>query len=254
VRVLDVTRVIAGPVCTRFLAAYGASVLRVDPPGFEEVPAAVPDTTWGKRRAGLDLSTTGGRHVFRRLVDEADVLVHGLRPGALAGLGLAPDQVATRGDGPVEVTLDAYGWTGPWAGRRGFDSLVQMSTGIAARGAQAAGADRPSPLPVQALDHATGYLLAAAVTRSLVERLAGAGAVRTRASLARTARALVDLGEVGDPDAPAPTPDRAAARRRRLASPWGPVEVVEPPGEVAGWPTVEVLPPGPVVEEPTWPS
>jgi hypothetical protein len=132
IRVLDLTRVIAGPVCTRFLAAHGAQVLRIDPPAFEEVAALVPETTAGKRCAFLALDTREGRTRFAELLAEADVLVHGLRPGALAGLGFHDDTLRRDNPALVVAALDAYGWTGPWRTRRGFDSLVQMSSGIAA--------------------------------------------------------------------------------------------------------------------------
>lgn len=193
VRVLDLTRVIAGPVGTRHLAAFGADVLRVDPPGFEEVPALLPETTRGKRCAFVDLRSSEGRATFERLVREADVLVHGYRPGAMEGIGFPEDTIANLNPDLVTVRYDAYGWSGPWAARRGFDSLVQMSSGIAHPGTPG----KPTPLPAQALDHATGYLIAAAACRALVERTA-----ITRLALARTAKLLVDLGEGGDPAAP----------------------------------------------------
>lgn len=206
VRVLDLTRVLAGPVATRFLAGLGADVLRIDPPDWDE-DAVVPEVTLGKRCAGLDLGTNEDRARLRDLLAAADVLVHGYRPGALDGLGL--DAATRRGLAPalVDVSLDAYGWTGPWAGRRGFDSLVQMSTGIAHAGMTAAGADRPVPLPVQALDHATGYFLAAAALTGLLARRTGSGATTARLSLARTARLLVDApaGPVTDPLPPDPS-------------------------------------------------
>src|SRR5690606_28759131 len=134
------------PVATRFLAGYGADVLRIDPPGFAEVPALLPDTTVGKRCAWLDLTTVDGRQRFEALVASADVLVCGLRPGALDRLGFDTAALRERNPSLIIAALDAYGWEGPWRDRRGFDSLVQMSCGIAAAGAAAAGADQPVPL------------------------------------------------------------------------------------------------------------
>ena len=148
VRVLDMTRVIAGPVCTKFLAAYGAQVLRLDPPGFAEVPALLPETTAGKRTAALDLRADADRVVFETLVADADVLVTGLRADALAGLGYGDGTLTAINPALIVASLNAYGWDGPWRDRRGFDSLVQMSCGIAAAGAVAAGRDEPFPLPV----------------------------------------------------------------------------------------------------------
>lgn len=185
VRVLDLTRIIAGPVATRFLAGLGADVLRIDPPDWAE-PAAEPELTLGKRCARLDLASSSGARRIRELVAGADILVSGYRPGALAGLGLDALQLQRIRPGLVEVTLNAYGWSGPWAGRRGFDSLVQMSAGIARTGMVHFGADRPRPLPVQALDHATGYLAAAAALQAWRLRLDGT-VCSARLSLARTA-------------------------------------------------------------------
>ena len=189
IRVLDLTRVLAGPVGGRFLAAFGASVLRIDPPDWDE-PGVVPEVTLGKRCAGLDLNRPQHRAVFERRLAEADVLLHGYRPGALAGLGFGPATLRRLNPHVIDVCLDAYGWTGPWAGRRGFDSLVQMSAGLAAYGMRMSGADRPVPLPVQALDHATGYLMAAAALWALGECRASGRVFSARLSLARTAHLL----------------------------------------------------------------
>lgn len=230
VRVLDLTRVLAGPVATRFLAGLGADVLRIDPPDWDE-DAVVPEVTLGKRCAGLDLRHEPDRDRLRDLLRRADVLVHGYRPGALDGLGL---DAATRRDlapALVDVSLDAYGWTGPWAGRRGFDSLVQMSTGIAHAGMTDAGADHPVPLPVQALDHATGYLLAAAALTGLVARRTGQGTTTARLSLARTAALLTDApgAALGGP-LPSDPPVADAVE----TTTWGAARRLEPPLRIAG--------------------
>ncbi len=188
-RVLDLTRVLAGPIATRTLAGFGAEVLRIDPPGWDE-PGVIQDIALGKRMASLDLRDQTDRQCFEDLLTQADVLVHGYRPGALDGLGY---DLATRdrlAPNRIEVTLDAYGWTGPWAKRRGFDSLVQMSAGIADAGAQWTQADKPTPLPVQALDHATGYMMAAAVLNALTSAAMTQRAASARLSLARMAEQL----------------------------------------------------------------
>lgn len=189
IRVLDLTRVLAGPVAGRFLAAYGATVLRIDPPDWDE-PGVIPEVTLGKRCAGLDLKNRDDRAVFEQLLAQADVLLHGYRPGALPGLGYDRDALARLNPALIDVNLNAYGWTGPWSGRRGFDSLVQMSSGIADYGMGMSEADKPVPLPVQALDHATGYFLAAAVLRALTERARSGAVLSARLSLARTAHLL----------------------------------------------------------------
>src|SRR5580693_6885715 len=231
VRVLDLTRVIAGPIGTRFLAAYGADVLRVDPPGFAEVPALLPETTAGKRTAALDLRAADDRAAFESLAATADVLVSGLRADALAGLGYDDDALAALNPALIVASLDAYGWEGPWRHRRGFDSLVQMSSGIAAAGAAATGADHPVPLPVQALDHACGYLTAAAVGRALTRRRAESAVSRIRLSLIGTTNLLWSLPRpAGQP--PMPKPGDFPLTDARTA--WGPARRVPLPGAIAG--------------------
>jgi crotonobetainyl-CoA:carnitine CoA-transferase CaiB-like acyl-CoA transferase len=234
VRVVDLTRVIAGPVCTRFLAAHGADVVRVDPPGFEEPAGLLADSMAGKRQVALDLRDRAGRHTFEQLVASAHVLVCGYRSDALERLGYSHTTLRTGSPGLVIAQLDAYGWTGPWRARRGFDSLVQMSCGIAARGAEVVGSRRPNPLPAQALDHGTGYLLAAAICRALAGQFAGGAVATVRSSLARTAKWLVDLGEGGDPAAHDLTPDEAAVWMEPAETPWGKVERVRCPGRLQG--------------------
>jgi hypothetical protein len=239
VRVLDLTRVIAGPVGTRHLAAFGADVLRIDPPRFEEVPVLLVETTRGKRCAFVDLKSGEGRAVFQQLLSEADVLVHGYRPGAMEGIGFPEEAIADLNPGLVTVRYDAYGWSGPWASRRGFDSLVQMSSGIAHPGTSG----KPTPLPAQALDYATGYLVAAAVCRALVERTA-----RTRLALARTAKLLVDLGEGGDPGAPAL--GDASDLLEVSETGFGPVKQVRCPAAIEGFQVRWPQPAGPLGRHP----
>lgn len=234
VRVLDLTRVIAGPVCTKFLAAYGADVLRLDPPGFAEVPALLPETTAGKRTAAVDLTTPAGRTAFERLVAAADVLVTGLRSDALGKLGYDEATLTVLNPALITASLNAYGWDGPWRDRRGFDSLVQMSCGIAAAGGAAVGSDRPVPLPVQALDHATGYLLAAAVGRALTARLTRRATTRVRASLIGTANLLWSLPRPADrAELPhLPRPEEFPLVDTRTA--WGLGRRVALPGQITG--------------------
>lgn len=118
IRVLDLTRVLAGPIATRFLAGFGAEVLRIDPPDWNE-PGVVPEVTLGKRCARLDLQQTADRERFRRLLASADVLVHGYRADALERLGFGADVRRALNPGLVDVSLNAYGWSGPWQTRRG---------------------------------------------------------------------------------------------------------------------------------------
>ncbi|WP_417714099.1 CoA transferase [Pseudophaeobacter arcticus] len=191
-RVLDLTRVLAGPIATRTLAGFGAEVLRIDPPGWDE-PGVIQDISLGKSMASLDLRDSTGLQQFKDLLAQADVLVHGYRPGALDGLGLSRPTRTKIAPNRIEVCLNAYGWSGPWSKRRGFDSLVQMSAGIADTGAKWAGVDTPRPLPVQALDHATGYMMAAAVLNALTTAATVQTAASARLSLARMAEQLAQM-------------------------------------------------------------
>jgi crotonobetainyl-CoA:carnitine CoA-transferase CaiB-like acyl-CoA transferase len=223
--VLDLTRVIAGPTATKVLAALGADVLRLDAPGFEEMPALVADTSAGKRCARLDLRD--GR--VESLVAAADVLVCALRPGALTRLGWTPERLARVNPRLVVAELSAYGDTGPWAGRRGFDSLVQTVNGMAAEGMQRAHAQVPVPLPAQALDHASGWLLAAGVLHALTLRRDDGRGRRVGVVLARTGAWLDELGRRDDPESPA-LPGEVEV----VASPLGPVTRVVCPGILDG--------------------
>lgn len=247
-KVLDLTRVLAGPVSTRFLAGYGAQVLRIDPSFWVE-PGTVPEVTLGKRCALLDLKDEAQRRQFTALLAQADVLVHGYRPDALERLGLGAAQRQQIRPGLVDVCLDAYGWTGPWRGRRGFDSLVQMSNGCAHAGMLHYGRDKPTPLPVQALDQATGYLMAAAVLHGLAQRLEQGAGSMTRLSLARTA---VLLGSQPAPPgaqelAPETAADLAPEAERTQ---WGEARRLRPPCQVDGTPMRWDLPACPLRSAP----
>ena len=189
-RVLDLTRVIAGPVATRTLALLGADVLRVDSPALPELDWQHLDTGAGKRSTRLDLRAAADREAFDHLLATADVVVTGYRPGALDSFGLGPADLAARRPGLVLASLTAWGETGPWRGRRGFDSIVQAASGIALR--ESADGRTPGALPAQALDHATGHLLAAAVLTAVTRQLASGGTWHVRAHLARTARWLLE--------------------------------------------------------------
>jgi CoA-transferase family III len=185
-RILDLTRVIAGPVCTRLLAALGADVLRVDSPRRRDMaPGAFADTLLGKHSCTLDLTTRDDSDRLHALIDQADVLVHGYRPGSLDRFGLSAQEIAERHPGTVVVIIAAWGHDGPWAHRRGFDSVVQAVTGLAA-GESSAGSE-PGSLPCQLLDHGTGYLAAAAALDGLRRQHNHGGTPIRRVSLARTA-------------------------------------------------------------------
>lgn len=235
IRVLDLTRVLAGPVATRFLAGYGAEVLRLDAPTWHE-PSIEPEVTIGKHCASLDFKTPAGRAQLEALMQQADILVHGYRSDALERLGLGAARRRSLRPDLVDVSLSAYGHTGPWHARRGFDSLVQMSCGIAHKGMTVHGSKQPVPLPAQALDHATGYLMAAAAVQGLRRRRRSGCGTRARLSLARTAHELMQ-GPHPSPDGPALTEtgprDLDAALEH---TPWGPTRRLRPAHEVSGVP------------------
>jgi crotonobetainyl-CoA:carnitine CoA-transferase CaiB-like acyl-CoA transferase len=242
--VLDLTRILAGPVATRFLAGYGAHVLRIDPIDWEE-PVVAPEVTLGKKRARLDLRSGGGLATFERLLSEADVLVHGYRGDALEKLGLGVHRRRELNPCLVDVSLDAYGWTGPWRDRRGFDSLVQMSSGIAEAGMRVQDRLEPTPLPVQALDHATGYLLAAAVLTGLTRRVDHGGSSSTRASLARTAAMFTKHSAPRLRETTALRNERASDYSDEIEqTPWGPARRLLPPYTIVGAPVRWALPAG----------
>lgn len=235
-RVLDFTRVIAGPVGTRMLAALGAEVLRVDPPAMPELELHVLDGCVGKRSALLDARVNTGHDTLERLLADADVLVQGYRPGALTRLGLDAGALRERHPHLVTVTLSAWGETGPWAERRGFDSLVQAACGIARA---CGGEEEPGALPVQALDHASGYLIAAAALRGLADRALTGRAGHARLALSRTAtwvmRHATPLASMG-PAVQIDPEDYLVT----VSSPRGPLRCLGPPGSLDGealaWP------------------
>ncbi|HSP39351.1 MAG TPA: CoA transferase [Frankiaceae bacterium] len=219
-RVLDLTRVIAGPLAGRTLALWGADVLRIDAPDRPELHAQHVDFDAGKRSALLDLRTAGGAEHFRTLAAEADVLLLGYRPGALDRLGVGGTALLDAHPHLVVVELSAWGWDGPWSQRRGFDSLVQAACGIAHRCADASG--RPGALPAQALDHTTGYRAAAAVLDA-VRRRPDEGGRLLRLSLLGAGETLLALrepaGTTGDVEAVDPAPHLATSGPLRYARP-----------------------------------
>ena len=195
-RVLDLSRVIAGPVAGRTLAAHGADVLLVSGPGLPAIPWLTIDTGRGKLTAFIELKNEAGRAQLRELLKDADIVSQGYRPRALAALGFSPEDAAKISPGIVYVTLSAYGPTGPWAERRGFDSLVQTATGFNHAEGRAAGVEAPKELPAQMLDHATGYLMAFGAMMAKMRQSREGGSWHVRVSLAQTGRWLWNLGRL----------------------------------------------------------
>jgi len=199
VRAVELTRVIAGPVCGRILAAHGAEVMLVTGPHLPSIRPLAIDTGRGKLSASLDLREAAGREALRGLVRGADLFVQGYRPGGLSGLGFSPEALAAIRPGIVCVSLSAYGSAGPWAGRRGFDSIVQTASGFNEAEGRAAGTPgEPRALPCQAMDHGTGALMAFGAMAALMRRAEEGGSWHVELSLARTGLWLRELGRVED--------------------------------------------------------
>lgn len=194
VRVLDLSRVIAAPVAARSLAQHGADVLAISAAHLPNIATLLIDTGRGKRSAQLDLRQASGRAQLQHLLRDADVFLQAYRPGALAAQGFSAAEMARQYPGIIHVSLSAYGHLGPWAERRGFDSLVQSASGIAFEEGLAASLAGPGKLPCQALDHATGYLAAFAIMLALQRRAQEGGSWQIRVSLAQTGHWLQSMG------------------------------------------------------------
>ena len=255
VKVLELTRVIAGPVCGRTFAAHGADVLLVTAAHLPSTEVCVIDTGRGKLSAAIDLRAASGRDTLRALLRDADVLVQGYRPGAIAAHGFGPDEAARIRPGIVYVSLSAYGHAGPWAMRRGFDSLVQTASGFNDAEGRAFGAAAPKPLPCQALDHGTGYLMAFAAMTALARRARHGGSWHVRASLAQTARWLRSLGRIDGMSAPDPGFDDLRDRLEDSDSGFGRLTAVRHAAVMADTPPRWAQPSVPLgTHAPAWPN
>ena len=246
VRVLDLSRVIAAPVAARTLAQHGADVLAISAAHLPNIESLVIDTGRGKRSAQLDLRDASGQATLRELIRGADVFLQAYRPGALAARGFDAQALCALRPGLIQVSLSAYGHAGPWAARRGFDSLVQSATGIAFDEGRAAGLATPGRLPCQANDHASGYLAAFGAMIALHRRAREGGSWRVRVSLAQTGHWLRSLGRVAD-GTPAPdlTTDEVAPWRQTMDSPFGRISAIAPVEQMALTPPRLDLPPVP---------
>ena len=244
VRVLDLSRIIAGPVAGRALAQHGADVLMINGPHLPNIAPLVIDNGRGKRSALVDLREAAGRETLRGLAGSADVFLQAYRPGALAARGFGPDELARIRPGIVYVSVSAYGHAGPWSQRRGFDSLVQSASGIAWTERRAAGWVEPKHLPCQALDHATGYLAAFGAMVALARRATEGGSWHVRVSLAQTGRWLQSFGQIVDGwKAPDVSIDEVSDCLATVASDFGRVLGVLPAEELDETPAFFALPP-----------
>jgi CoA-transferase family III len=255
IRVLDLTRVIAGPVCGRTLAAHGADVMRITPPHLPGLPDLDIDMGRGKLSVALDLRATEESERLAALVRQSHVFVQGYRPGGLAALGFAPEALAEMRPGIVAVSLSAYGHEGPWAGRRGFDSQVQNASGINMAEAQALGAPPPKELPAQALDHASGYLMAFGAMVALLRKAREGGSWHVRVSLAQTGHWLSRLGRLPRGfECPEPTGDEIKALLDATDTPFGRFAFIRHAARLSDTPAAWTRPPAPIgTHAPVWP-
>jgi crotonobetainyl-CoA:carnitine CoA-transferase CaiB-like acyl-CoA transferase len=255
VRVLDLTRVIAGPVCGRTLAAHGADVLLITAPHLPAMEPLVIDNGRGKLSAQLDLRDAQARETLSALARDADIFIQGYRPGAIAQYGFDPQQVAHLRPGIVCVSLSAYSHDGPWSGRRGFDSLVQNANGLNAAEAEAAGAEAPRPLPAQALDHATGYLMAFAAMAALRRRATEGGSWLVRCSLAQTGHWLRQFGRIDGLSCRDPGFDDVCDRMEDMPSGFGRLTAVRHAAVMTETPPRWLRPSVPLgTHAPEWPA
>jgi crotonobetainyl-CoA:carnitine CoA-transferase CaiB-like acyl-CoA transferase len=256
VRVLDLTRIIAGPVAGRALAAHGADVMRIAAPRLPFIDWLMKDTGRGKLSAYADIATDDGRAALARLIADADIFLQAYRPEALAARGFGVADVAALRPGIVYGSLSAYGHLGPWASRRGFDSLVQTATGFNVAEARAGGIEGPKELPCQALDHATGYLLAFGTMVARMRQSSEGGSWLVQVSLAATGRWLWRFGRVDSGFAcRLPSRDDVADLLDDSVSAFGRMRAVRHAAQLsatpAGW-ARRAVPLG--TDPPVWPS
>jgi crotonobetainyl-CoA:carnitine CoA-transferase CaiB-like acyl-CoA transferase len=254
-RVLDLSRVIAGPVAGRTLAVHGADVLLISGPDLPAIPWLTIDTGRGKLTSFVELKSEQGRDVLRDLLAQADIFSQGYRPRAIASLGFSPEEAARINPGIVYVSLSAYGHAGPWAERRGFDSLVQTAIGFNHAEGEAAGVDGPKELPAQMLDHATGYLMAFGAMMAKARQSREGGSWHVRISLAQTGRWLWNLGRVADglktEDLPG---DAVRPFVEEMQSGFGPLRAVRHSAVLSKTPAFWARPAMPLgSHEPQWP-
>ena len=256
VRVLDLSRVIAGPVAGRTLAVHGADVLLISGPDLPAIPWLTIDTGRGKLTSFVELKSEQGRASLRDLLAGADIFSQGYRPLALANLGFSPQKAALINPGIVFVSLSAYGHEGPWAPRRGFDSLVQTSTGFNHAEGQAAGLDGPKELPAQILDHATGYLMAFGAMMARARQSREGGSWHVRVSLAQTGRWIWNLGRLaGGLQTADLERDALAPFLEEASSGFGPLKAVSHSAKLSKTPANWARPAMPLGSHaPRWPA
>jgi crotonobetainyl-CoA:carnitine CoA-transferase CaiB-like acyl-CoA transferase len=261
VRVLDLTRVLAGPTCGRTLAEHGAEVMRITAAHLPNLGYQEWDTGHGKLSVELDLRTQSDVDVLRGLVRTADVFSQGYRPGTLANRGLSPKELTATRPGLVYVTLSAFGHAGPWASRRGFDTVVQTVSGMTIRQAESVPGKNPGPqfYPVSAIDYCTGYLMAFGAMVALARRAREGGSWLVRISLAQVGKWIVDLGPVPAEALRSVPAEFTAAELERWSTasetPSGRLDHLKPVVQLSETPAYWARPSVPLgYHRPEWPS
>ena len=227
IRVVDLTRVLAGPTCSRTLAEHGADVMKITSPHHHSLGYQEADTGHGKLSAHLDLAKAEDLATLKTLVKGADVFSQGYRPGTLDTRGLSPEALSVLRPGLVYVSLSAFGHVGPWASRRGFDTVVQSVSGMTLRQAQVVPGVTPGPayLPASAIDYCAGYLMAAGAMVALNRRAKEGGSWLVRISLAQVGKWMVDLGQVSAAQAASAEAEFTSEERKAWSmvseTPWG---------------------------------
>lgn len=255
-RVLDLTRILAGPTCGRTLAEHGANVLRISSPNLPDIPLFVPDTSHGKRSALLDLNAAEDQQTLLHLIDGADVFSQGYRSGAMSARGFGAEDLAQRKPGLIVVSINAYGHDGPWAGRRGWEQLAQSCTGVALThsGLGPESDHEPSVIPAAPADYCTGYLAALGVIVALLRRTDVGGSWHVRVSLTRTAMWMRDLGSRAESAVPKPlVRDEIERWSLTRATSWGDLGFLGPVATMSATPPRWDLPAAtPGTHPPSW--
>lgn len=197
-RVVELSRVIAGPVAGKALAAHGADVLWVTSPSLPSLPELDVDLSRGKRTVQLDLTNENDKQTLLDLIKDADVIIQAYRPGSLSARGFSPEALTKLNPRLIYANMSAFGPSGPWSQRRGFDSLVQTCSGMSAGEAECAGKGEVAQMaPYQVLDHAAGYLLATGICAAAYHRAQKGGSWVVNVSLAGAMKYLCSLGYYG---------------------------------------------------------
>jgi hypothetical protein len=252
IRILDLSRVLAGPVCGKTLAQLGADVLRISHPDLPFILPLVMDTGFGKRNAYLDTKNLEQKQNLLNLIQTGDVFLQAYRPGAFSEQGFSKEKLAKIRPGIIYVDLSAYSHAGPWAHRHGYDSLVQTATGIAHE--QTAGQAKPQHLPAQSLDYLTGYLAAFAIMEALRRRAIEGGSYWIRLSLAQTGHWLNHLGRAsGFESCKIPKAEEISDLLETVKTPFGTLEHLKPVLDLSETPLRDLTPSQPLgVDQAEW--